>query len=149
IARMCSAGASTNTPTRRTNGGSDAAIARALIGSIARGLLGKNTKPTASAPAATAALASSTDVMPQILTATRPEPRPVAGRGAQHELLQGRAGIVGQHQVLADEEGVEAGVAQPAHLARAPQAALRDRDDVVRDLVDEVQRGLEVHGQRA
>jgi hypothetical protein len=51
--------------------------------------------------------------------------------------------------VLADEEGVEAGVAQAPDLARPAQPALRDRDHVVRDVLDEVERGLQVHGQRA
>jgi hypothetical protein len=47
------------------------AIAFALEGTIRRGL-GANTKPTAFAPARTAALASSRRVMPQILTKVDP-----------------------------------------------------------------------------
>jgi hypothetical protein len=58
----------TKTPTAVTNGGNFAAIVRARCGSMKRGLFGQNTKPIAPAPAATAASASSSRVMPQIFT---------------------------------------------------------------------------------
>src|SRR5690606_26608770 len=57
---------STNSPTVATNGGISAASARACSALTSRGV-GANTKPMASAPAATAARASSRRVMPQIV----------------------------------------------------------------------------------
>jgi hypothetical protein len=63
--------ASTKTPMLMTLGWRWPAISFALEGTIRRGL-GANTKPTAFAPARTAALASPRRVMPQILTKVDP-----------------------------------------------------------------------------
>ena len=62
---------STKSPTVVTNGGSADAILCASPATTTRGEPGHSTKPIASAPARTAASASSTLVMPQILTRVR------------------------------------------------------------------------------
>ena len=116
-----------------------AAMARAVAARPRRaGSSGQKTKPMASAPARAAMSASSTVVIPQIFTATRAPVR--AARPAQRGTDESRmsvssaaAGSGARHQVLADQEGVVAGVAQPPHVARPADAALRHRHHVVRD----------------
>jgi hypothetical protein len=71
MARTVSALAFTNTPTLATNGGSAWMICAAAAGAMLRLLPAKNMKPSASAPASTAASASGSRVMPQILTLVR------------------------------------------------------------------------------
>ena len=61
---------SRNTPTVRISGGRRRTMSRATFGAICRAT-GRRSKPTASAPMATASRASSSLVMPQILTNTR------------------------------------------------------------------------------
>jgi hypothetical protein len=55
-------------PTRCTWAGRRVAMVQNVSGSIRRGLFSSQTKPSASAPASTAALASSQFVIPEILT---------------------------------------------------------------------------------
>ena len=74
IASISSTAASTNTPTRCTNGGNVRAIAFAASGSTTRGLPGQNTNPTACAPRSAACHASSRRVMPQNLIAVMRAP---------------------------------------------------------------------------
>ena len=110
-------------------------MARAVAVSTARGLFGQNTNPSASAPALDGharvlRVRDAADLHRHRLDPRAPRP---ARDGAAPRSCSRAAPDRGQHEALADEEGVEAGVAQAADLAGAAQAALRHRDDVVRD----------------
>ena len=89
--------------------------------------------------------ASAARVMPQIFTKTRAAIRPPCSSRAGAR--PGRAGVGRAHEVLADEERVEAGAAQAPHVVAGGDAALRHRDHVVGDGGREAERGLQVDGQ--
>ena len=58
---------------------------------------------------------------------------------------QGVAWVGGAHEGFADEEGVKAGVAEAGDVGGGFDAAFGDLDDVGRDAVDELERGIEVN----
>ena len=120
---------SRNTPTVMISGGSRRAMSRAWVTAIWRGE-GANTKPTASAPMATASRASSSLVIPQILTNTPTPYRrarlvpvlPAAGG----RWSGGQRGAQGGHRGGRSRRGHQ-GLARPARRGSRPGAARRRR----------------------
>src|SRR5262249_51288705 len=155
-------GWSQKTPTGVTNGGSQRTIAAACSGVTKRGVFSTKMKPSASAPACTAIRASSTLVMPQILTRVIIE---WVGRGAppisppihgapdapsvstphsrQRQLADLRADIGGLHQSLADQHGMRASIDDPAHVVAGEESALAHDRRPRRDLRQQRQRRLD------
>ena len=83
------------------------------------GLPGQNTKPSAEAPRPTAASASASRVMPQILT------KGVTRRRLRQQLLEGRARRRFGHESFADKEGRSSQRAQARQIGR--QTSTRSR----------------------
>src|SRR4051794_14765760 len=111
---------STNTPTSATPSGTASRTRRACCSLAARGLCGQNTTPIMSAPAATAAAASSARVTPQILTTVTRSP---------HERRQ-EVGVA--HESRADEQRVGTGIAHGAGVVGCLDARLRDPQEALR-----------------
>ncbi len=63
------------------------------------------------------------------------------------ELREGGCGIRREHEVLADEEGIEAGDAEPLQVVVGAQAGLADGDAIVRNVLDQFVRSLHAHGE--
>ena len=120
-----------------------------------RGLFGQNTNPSAPAPQATAASASSRRVMPQILTSivsrVSEQARPFSGRQLAREAA--RAPVPGarirlRHEPLADQERAIAERVEPHEIGGGVQPALADGDHVRRHLRDQRLRRVDVDLER-
>src|SRR6476646_3342330 len=98
-----------------------------------------------SAPASQAALASGQLVMPQILT--RIMARLDRQRGPAEECSQGRRGIWREHETLADEKRVEAGVAESGEVVVGSQAGFAHGDAGVGNALDEFERSFHAQVQ--
>src|SRR3954451_7463669 len=127
---------SRKTPTVRISGGSRRVMLKTCCAAIWRGD-GAKMKPTASAPMATANRASSSLVMPQILTnmvaqtyRAKPWSRRINWRSATAKPTDGTRWIVGRHQRLTYEDRVVAGTSQAVRVLSAPNAALGHTNDV-------------------
>src|SRR6516162_3192949 len=148
-------------------------MTRARCGSMKRGLCGQKMNPIAPAPAATAASASSSCVMPQIFTniqtgqghkggqRARTWERSslhlcvlshicvlCGGRGSEQR-LELLARLRGRHEALADEKRRVAERLQTTEIVGRPEPALADSDDSGRHPADERLRGVDIDLQRS
>src|ERR671931_295494 len=104
-----------------------------------RGLSRQNTKPSAFAPASTAASASTSRVIPQILISTSLEPSvaPDAGRrqfaARREKFLQRRARVARGHEALANQERATPVLPELQDVVMRLQPAFAHRNHVGRN----------------
>src|ERR1700757_2351758 len=67
--------------------------------------------------------------------------------GGSEQLDEGRGGIVGEHQVLTDEEAVEARAAKVLKVGVGAESGFGDGETTVGNVLDELERGLHADGQ--
>jgi len=60
-------------------------------------------------------------------------------------LSEGGGGVGGEHEVLANEEGVEADGAELPQVLVGAQAGFADGEAIVRDVLDQIVRGLHAY----
>src|SRR3954471_16101260 len=101
--------------------------------------------PTACAPSRAASWASSTRRMPQILTLTVS----ATALTTRPQYLEGRTRIGLDNQSLADEKRVIAQAAQSCDIVRRTNAALRNRADARRNVLDQLVEHFEPDRQRS